>query len=232
MYCPVLLWRWFKDEPMNQLQNAILVFLVLTGFMLLASSRLAACIRAVAIQGILLGLLAIAAQDGKLSVFGALLPLTSTAVKGFLLPWLLTRAMRDANTVREIEPLIGYNLSVIIGAIALGVSLWLGQRLPLPNQPSSFLLVPAAFFTCLVGLVLLTTRSKAITQVLGYLTLENGVYAFGAAVALQMPILLELGILLDVFVGVFVMGIAIFHISRQFDHIDIDRLISLSDRVR
>jgi hydrogenase-4 component E len=216
---------------MNQLQNAILVFLVLTGFMLLASSRLVACIRAVAIQGILLGLLAIAAQDGKLSIFGVLLPLTSATVKGFLLPWLLTRAMRDAETVREIEPLIGYNLSVIIGAIALGVSLWLGERLPLPNQPASFLLVPAALFTCLVGLVLLVTRSKAITQVLGYLTLENGVYAFGAAAALQMPILLELGILLDVFVGVFVMGIAIFHISRQFDHIDTDRLISLSDRI-
>jgi len=79
--------------------------------------------------------------------------------------------------------------------------------------------------------VLLITRRKAITQVLGYLTLENGVYAFGAAVALQMPILVELGILLDVFVGVFVMGIAIFHISRQFDHIDTGRLVTLSDRV-
>ena len=96
---------------------------------------------------------------------------------------------------REIEPLISYNLSVIIGAIALGVSLWLGERLPLPNQPTSFLLVPTAFFTCLVGFVLLITRRKAITQVLGYLTLENGVYAFGAAVALEMPILVELGIL-------------------------------------
>ena len=147
-------------------------------------------------------------------------------VKGFLLPWLLARAMRDADTAREIEPLISYNLSVMIGAVALGVSLWLGQRLPLPNQPTSFLLVPAAFFTCLVGFILLTTRRKAITQVLGYLTLENGVYAFGAAVALDMPILVELGILLDVFVGVFVMGIAIFHISRQFDHIDTDRLVS------
>jgi hydrogenase-4 component E len=217
---------------MNQLQNTILAFLVLTGFMLLASSRLVACIRAVAIQGILLGLLAIAAQDGKLSIVGVLLPLTSALVKGFLLPWLLIRAMRDADTVREIEPLIGYNLSVIIGAIALGVSLWLGERLPLPNQPPSFLLVPLAFFICLVGLVLLITRSKAITQVLGYLTLENGVYAFGAAVALRMPILLELGILLDVFVGVFLMGIAIFHIGRQFDHIDTDRLVSLSGRVR
>jgi hydrogenase-4 component E len=76
----------------------------------------------------------------------------------------------------------------------------------------------------------LTSRSKAITQVLGYLTLENGVYAFGATVAFGMPILVELGILLDVFVGVFVMGIAIFHISRQFDHIDTDQFVSRSDR--
>ncbi len=217
---------------MNQLVNAILVFLLLTGFLLLASSRLAACIRAVAIQGILLGLLAITSQDGKLSVVGVLLPIISAAVKGFLLPWLLLRAMRDADTVREVEPLISYNLSVMTGAVALAVSLWLGQRLPLPNQPASSLLVPTAFFTCLVGFVLLVTRRKAITQVLGYLTLENGVYAFGAAVALDMPVLVELGILLDVFVGVFVMGIAIFHISRQFDHIDTDRLVSLSDRVR
>jgi hydrogenase-4 component E len=217
---------------MNQLVDVILVFLLLTGFLLLASSRLASCIRVVAIQGILLGLLAITAQDGKPSVVGVLLPLTSAAVKGFLLPWLLIRAMRDADTVREIEPLISYNLSVMTGAVALAVSLWLGQRLPLPNQPASLLLVPTAFFTCLVGFILLITRRKAITQVLGYLTLENGVYAFGAAVALDMPVLVELGILLDVFVGVFVMGIAIFHISRQFDHIDTDRLVSLSDRVR
>jgi hydrogenase-4 component E len=217
---------------MNQLLNIILVFMMLTGFVLLASSRLIACIRIVAVQGILLGLLAIAAQDGKLSLVGVLLPITSVAVKGFLLPWLLFRAMRDADTVHEIEPLIGYNLSIIIGAIALVVSLWLGQQLRLPNQPASFLLVPVALFTCLVGLILLVTRTKAITQVVGYLTLENGIYAFGAAVTVKMPVLVELGILLDVFVGVFVMGIAIFHISRQFDHIDIDRLEPLSGQIQ
>lgn len=217
---------------MDQLINAILVFLVLTGFLLLASSRLIACIRAVAIQGILLGLLAIAAQDGSFSTVSLLLPLSTGAVKGFLLPWLLIRAMRDADTARDIEPVIGYNLSVIVGAVGLAISLWLGQRLLLPNQPTSFLLVPVSFFNCMVGFVLLITRRKAITQVLGYLTLENGVYAFGAAVASGMPILMELGILLDVFVGVFVMGIAIFHISRQFDHIDTGRLVSLSDRIR
>jgi len=216
---------------MIQLINSILVLLVLTGFMLLSSSRLSACIRAIAIQGVLLGVLAISMQDGQLSAAGVLFPLSSAVVKGFVLPWLLFRAMREADTVREIEPLISYNLSIIAGAAALGVSLWLGHRLQLSPQPRSSLLVPAAFFTSLVGMIVIASRRKALTQVLGYLALENGVYAFGSAVALRLPILVELGILLDVFVGVFVMGIAIFHISREFDHIDTDKLEALADRL-
>jgi len=217
---------------MSQAVNATLVLLILTGFMLLSSSRLAACIRAVAIQGVLLGALAIAVQGGQLSVAGLLLPLTSALVKGFLLPWLLFRAMYEAETVREVEPFVSYNLSIMLGAVALAVALWLGQRLQLPSQPPSSLLMPAAFFTSLVGLIVIVSRRKALSQVLGYLALENGVYAFGTAVALRLPVLVELGILLDVFVGVFVMGIAIFHISREFDHIDTDKLASLTDPLK
>lgn len=212
--------------------DAVLVLLILTGFSLLGFSRLSACIRAVAIQGLLLGVLATVVQDGGVSVAGALLPLISAAVKGFVLPWMLFRAMREAQTSREVEPLISYNVSIMAGALALAFSLWLGQRLKLPSQPPSSLLVPAAFFTSLAGLIVIISRRKALTQVLGYLALENGVYAFGAAVALELPALLELGILLDVFVGVFVMGIAIFHISREFDHIDTDKMAVLTDQAR
>lgn len=214
---------------MSQLINSVLVLLVLTGFLLLSSSRLTACIRAVAFQGVLLGLLAIFMQDGQLTVAGVLLPLTAALVKGLLLPWLLFRAMRAADAVREVEPLISYNLSIIAGTVALALGLWLGQRLRLPTEPPSSLLVPAALFTSLTGMIVIVSRRKALTQVLGYLALENGIYAFGAAIALRLPVLVELGILLDVFVGVFVMGIAIFHISREFDHIDTDKLVALTD---
>ncbi len=217
---------------MMQLINPILVLLVLSGFMLLGSSRLATCIRSVAFQGVLLGLLAISMQSGQLTISGVLLPITTAVVKGFLLPWLLSRAMREADTVREVEPLISYNLSIISGAVVLALALWLGERLQLPSQLPSSLLVPAALFTSLVGMIVIVSRRKALTQVVGYLALENGVYAFGAAAALRLPVLVELGILLDVFVGVFVMGIAIFHISREFDHIDTDKLVALTDRPR
>lgn len=216
---------------MEHLVNTILVLLVLMGFLLLSSSRLATCIRAVAIQGALLGILAIAMQDGQLCVAGVLLPLVAAVVKGLLLPWLLFRAMRETETRREVEPLISYNFSIMAGAIAFAVALWLGERLKLPTHPPSSLLVPVAFFSSLAGLLVIVSRRKALTQVVGYLALKNGVYAFGAAVALQLPIVVELGILLDVFVGVFVMGIAIFHISREFDHIDTDKLATLTDRL-
>jgi len=72
---------------------------------------------------------------------------------------------------------------------------------------------------------------KAISQVIGYLILENGIYLFGAVFLGGQSLLVELAILLDIFVAVFVMGITIFHISRQFDHIDTQKLTELKDIV-
>ena len=75
--------------------------------------------------------------------------------------------------------------------------------------------MPAAIANVLLGFLLLVARRKAITQVVGYLVLENGVFVFGLGLAAEQPILVELGVLLDLLVGVFVMGIAIHHISRD-----------------
>jgi hydrogenase-4 component E len=154
---------------------------------------------------------------------------TVLVLKGIAFPLLLRRAQRGANVRREIEPYVGYTLSLGGGLAALGFSFWMSSRLPLPPAAVSELLVPFALFTFLVGLFLITTRKKALTQVIGYLTMENGIYAFGIGTAIESPLLVELGCLLDVFVAVFVMGIIIFHISREFDHIDTDRLASLRD---
>jgi hydrogenase-4 component E len=72
----------------------------------------------------------------------------------------------------------------------------------------------------LIGLLVLVSRLKAITQVVGYLVLENGIFLFGLLLLEQMPVLVELGILLDLFVAVFIMGIVVHHIRREFDHMD------------
>ena len=81
----------------------------------------------------------------------------------------------------------------------------------------------------MVGLFVIVSRTKALTQALGYLAMENGIYAFGMALALKEPVTVEMGILLDVFVAVFVMGIIIYHINREFDEISTDRLSVLKD---
>jgi hydrogenase-4 component E len=75
----------------------------------------------------------------------------------------------------------------------------------------------------------LTTRRKALTQVAGYLMLENGIYLFGLTQTESVPFLLELGVLLDVFAAVFIMGIVVFHINREFDSLDSARLTELRD---
>lgn len=88
-------------------------------------------------------------------------------------------------------------------------------------------MIAVSLFSIMVGLFMIVARRLAITQVLGYLAMENGIYTFGLAFAEKEPLLVEMGILLDVFVGVFIMGIMIYHINREFDHIDTDRLSEL-----
>jgi hydrogenase-4 component E len=129
---------------------------------------------------------------------------------------------------REVEPLIGYMASVILGAAALAIAFAVANALPL-RMVGTDLLVPVALVTVMIGLVVLITRSKAVTQVVGYLMLENGIFLFGLTQSERVPFLVEIGVLLDVFVGVFIMGIVVFHINREFDSISAARLTELRD---
>ena len=212
---------------MHNTADMIMIFLVLTNLALLGLSRLGTCIRMIAVQGIALGILPLALNAWHPELHLIIFSTAIISLKGWIFPWMLMRTLRDLKTQREIEPFIGYGFSIILGTTAFVGCMWLGSRLQLPEFVPSSLIVPAAFFTIMSGFFLIITRKKALTQVLGYLVLENGIYVFGAALVEKQPVLIELGILLDVFVAVFVMGIAIFHINREFDHIDTDKLSGL-----
>ncbi len=209
--------------------DILIVLLILTNLKLMGSSRLSACIRTVALQGILLGALPLIAGHGQIPFRVVILSGVTILLKGVVFPWLLLRALRTSNTRREMEPFIGYSTSMLISVGLIGLAMWMGGRLPLPVPLKSPLVVPLALFTIMTGLLAIVSRRKAISQVLGYLVMENGIYAFGLTLAQKEPMLIELGTLLDVFMAVFVMGIAIFHINREFDHIDTDLLASLRD---
>jgi hydrogenase-4 component E len=217
---------------MTQYADFILLIVVALDLYIVATSRLASCIRATALQGIALALLPIALSERSFDwgiIHVGVLSAGALVVKAWLIPFLLYRSLRQANVVREVEPFISLHLSVLIAAALVGVSFWLATVLILPRPAPTTLLVPIAFATVLVGFLVLISRRKAITQVVGYLMLENGIFIFGQTLIKEMPFAVELGILLDLLVGVFVMGIAIHHISREFDHIDTELLSTLRD---
>jgi hydrogenase-4 component E len=209
--------------------DAVLVLLILSNLHLLGSSRLSACIRTVACQAVLLGIIPLLAQWGDVGPRLLMLIAVSTAMKAGVLPWLLRRAVREAGVQTEVEPIVGFTTSLLLGLGLLGAALHVAGKLPLPGANGTTFLVPVALFTTMVGMLVIVGRRKAVMQALGYLAMENGIYAFGLAFAVEEPLLVEMGVLLDVFVAVFVMGIAIHHISREFDHIDTDRLSALKD---
>jgi len=212
---------------MESLVDLILIGLVISDMALLATSRVAGCIRVAAVQGVLLGLLTPLLQAEALSPRLLALAGIGMLLKGGVFPHLLTRAGKEAGAQREIEPFVGYIGSVLLAVAMLVAAVWLGARLPLRTQAGQSLVVPAAFMTMFTGLFLIVARRTALTQAVGFLVTENGIYAFGVATVGEIPALVELGVLLDAFVAVFVMGIAIYHINREFDHIDADQLSTL-----
>lgn len=211
--------------------DLLLLFLVLLDLYIIGTGRLVACVRGAAVQGALLSLLPLTlGHHLDIHVGHTLLLFVGTLIlKGLLIPYLLMRTIVHTHVRREVEPFVSLHASVLLGALLVALSFWLSQRLTLPRPPPSSLLVPAGLSTLFCGFLLLVSRKKAITQVVGYLMLENGIFVFAQFLTREMPIVVEMGILLDVLVGVFVMGIAINHINREFDHIDTAALTSLRD---
>jgi hydrogenase-4 component E len=202
--------------------DLLFILVLVLDLFVLASSRLRAGIRAVAVQGVLLGVLPVVlAGDATELRHVAVLALGAAAVKGVAIPWLLLRATRESSVSREAAPLLGYVPSLVLCALGVVAAIWFAADLPL--------LVPTALGTIWAGLLLLVSRRKAVGQVLGFLVLENGVFVFGLLLSDFMPVMVEVGVLLDLFAAVFVMGLVMYDIQRAFSSLDTDRLSSLRD---
>ncbi|KAF0241464.1 MAG: hydrogenase-4 component [Planctomycetota bacterium] len=208
--------------------DPLLVIVLLVNFFSLGASRLRTVISAVALQGVVLGVLVVLVH-GEIAIRPALLAAGAIVLKGLVIPAMLEKAMRDAAIKREVEPYVGFIPSLLLGALGTGLSLLFARTLPLAPEHAGSMMVPASLATVLTGFLVLTTRRKAINQVVGYLILENGIFIFGLLLVEAMPFLVEVGVLLDLFVGIFVMGIIVNHISRTFSSMDADNLTALKD---
>lgn len=213
---------------MMLLLDPILVVVLTLNLFALGNSRIPAVIRIVGFQGALLGVIPILVHDhlglSAVAVSGA-----TIVLKGIVIPWMLLRALREAQIRREMEPLIGFVPSLMLGALATGLSVIFARELPLAKDHLGPLLVPASISTVLAGFVMLTTRFKAISQVVGYLMLDNGIFIFGMLLVEAMPMMVELGALLDLLVGVFVISIIVNHINQAFSSLDTRKLSSLKE---
>jgi hydrogenase-4 component E len=194
----------------------------------LGSARLPSLIRAAAVQGVVLGVmpLVIEHEAGPILI---LVSICTVTVKGLVIPALLRRAMRAANIDRDLEPLIGFLPALLLGAAGTVAAVTLSRWLPLLPEHKGSLLVAGAAASVFTGFLLLIGRSKAISQVCGYLILENGIYLFGLLLIHSTPLLVEGGILLDLTVAVFVIGIVVDRIQRAFDSLDTRKLTALRE---
>ena len=213
---------------MVQLVDPLLILALAMNFVSLGVSRMRGVITAVAFQGILLGVLALLVHP-DVGLRGAMLVIVTIGLKGFVIPRFLVHAMREANIQHEVKPVVNFMSSLTLGALGTGLAMVFASTLPLADEHKHSLLVPASLSTVWTGFLMLTTRKKAINQVLGYLLLENGIFLFGLLLLEAMPFLVEVGLLLDLFTGVFVMGIVIHHISREFTSISTEYLSELKE---
>jgi hydrogenase-4 component E len=212
----------------QQLLDPLLIFALALNFFALGVSRIRAVISAVALQGILLGTLPLSVHP-DIGLRGMVLVFVTIGLKGFGIPALLVHAMREANIQQEVRPVVNYMTSLLLGAVGTGLAMVFSSTLPLATEHTDLLLVPASLATVWTGFLMLTTRQKAIMQVLGYLLLENGIFLFGLLLLEAMPFLVEVGVLLDLFTGVFVMAIIIHHISRELGSMSTEHLSELKD---
>jgi hydrogenase-4 component E len=211
----------------HALGDAVVGLLFVTNLLLLGSGYLNACVRAAALQGLVVGLLPLLMGGEGPMWRAAALAVVGMGLKGVAFPWLLSRTLRDVDVRREVEPFVGHVPSLGLGVAAVGFSLWVSSRLTPLLAARDGALVSAGLATLLVGLLIIVSRRKAVSQVLGYIVLENGIYTFGLATVGHVPALVELGVLMDAFVAVFIMSIAVYHISREFNHMDVDLLDKL-----
>ena len=205
----------------------LLTGIILTTFFILGASRLTSCIRVAAAQGVMLSVLPVVARGSLTDPHSLAMFAGTFLIKGLLIPILLFRSLRESTIREEMEPTVSRHLSLLAGGCV--VVLAFSWRFPGLPGTHSLLIVPTALAMVLLGFLLLVTRKKAVTQVIGFLVLENGVFLFGMTLAADFPMTVELGVLLDLLVGVFVMGIMIYHINRTFDHIDTSLMSSLKD---
>jgi len=164
----------------------------------------------------------------KISTINLLLIMLETIVfKAVAVPWFINYVIKHNGITREAEPYLPNFVSLIIVTFITVATIILSSSIKDPNLDKTFFVV--ALSTIFTGLYLIVTRKKIITHVIGYIIIENGVFVLSLAVGNEMPMLVNLGIMLDIFASVLILGVFFNRIGDLLKDPDIDHLRNLKD---
>ena len=209
------------------MKDFLIMLVVLTNLRLLATGRITSLIAWSAVQGVVLGIFALLSRIQHLSADVFLIAVGALILKGYVFPRFLVHTTSIVGAKREVEPYVGPIASILIGLVALIICLWLGTKIQIPGKDTSVLLVPATLFSVFTGQFLLLSRKMAISQVVGFLVMENGAFMLGVGTLYYAPFFVESGVLLDMFLAVLIMTVLIRDMDRAFHHIDTHELSRL-----
>ncbi len=207
--------------------NVLLIVFVITLFFIGIANRLKSYIKVLALQGVLLfGIAIFKLTEINPYLLGFIL-LETVVVKAVALPWFLNRIIKRNRITREAEPFFPNFVSLMIITVSLIVAFVLSRNITGFTDNKFFFI--ASITTLFTGVYISISRKKIITQVMGYMIIENGVFLFSLAVGNEMPMLVNAGILLDVFASVFLLGIFVNKVGDLINSDDSESLSSLKD---
>lgn len=216
------------DLPLlAQLINLFAAVLLLLSFAMLAQRRVLTLINLFALQGAVLcaSTLATAMISGKEHLYWS--AAITLVLKVMLLPWILHRLIRRLGIKWDVETLINIPTTMLIGIVlvifAFNLALPISQLAGTVTRST----LGIALAAVMLAFFMMITRSKAVPQVVGFLSMENGLFFAATSATYGMPMVVELGIALDVLVGMVILGVFFFQIREQFDSLDIQNMEQL-----
>lgn len=213
----------------QQLLNLFAALLLLIAFAMLSQRRILSLINLFAMQGFILTLSiadsAWLTHQSHLYYSAAL----TLIIKVLILPWLLHRLIRRLNIEWDVETLINIPTTMLIGIMLVVFAFNLA--LPISQFSDTILrnTLGIATASVLLSFMMMITRRKAVPQVIGFLAMENGLFFAATSATYGMPLVVELGVALDVLVGMFIFGIFFFHIRETFDSLEIRHMEKLKE---
>ena len=213
----------------SQLINLGAAVLLLTSFAMLSQRRIVSLANLFAIQGAALSastaIVAFTSGQHHLYYSAGL----SVALKVLLLPWILHRLIRRLNVRWDTEPLINIPTTMLVGIVLVVFAFGLAQPISQMSTTIARSTLGIALAVVMLSFLMMITRRKAISQIVGFLAMENGLFFAATSATYGMPMVVELGVALDVLIGLVILGVFFFQIREQFDSLDLQHLEQLRE---